>query len=270
MTGSALLIISVICYCLATALVLIFIRSASKQQAPATLLNGACAVACIALIFHLSYAYSTSQLDGMLNVSLSSMLILVSAILSCTYLLGILLMPIRRLGVLVYPLIVFCLGAAYFWQSSDSVRHVNTELSIHILASLAAYSLLTIATIQALLYVYQERQIKSRTQPAMLMALPPLQTMETLLFRMLGVGFVLLTLTLLSGAFFSQQLFGHAFEFKHHTILAILGWGVFAVLLYKRVKQGLRGSQAVIWTVAGFVLIQLGYFGTKLVDEILL
>jgi len=97
--------------------------------------------------------------------------------------------------------------------------------------------------------------------------LPPLQTMETLLFKMLGVGFVLLTLTLLSGAIFSQLLFGHAFEFKHHTILAILGWMVFGTLLFKRVKHGLRGSQAVAWTIAGFVLIQLGYFGTKFVAE---
>lgn len=270
MTGTALLIISVISYCLATVLVFMFIRSVSKQQPPVILLNVASGAAFFALICHVIYAYSNSQLDGMLNVSLSSMLILVSAILSFIYLLGTLFMTIRRLGVLVYPLIIFCLAVSYFWQSSDSARHVNTELSIHILVSLAAYSLLTIATIQALLYVYQERQIKRRTQPAMLMALPPLQTMEALLFRMLGVGFILLTLTLLSGALFSQQLFGYAFEFKHHTILAILGWAVFGSLLYKRVNHGLRGSQAVIWTVAGFVLIQLGYFGTKLVDEILL
>jgi len=72
---------------------------------------------------------------------------------------------------------------------------------------------------------------------------------------------------LISGAIFSQEIFGHAFVFKHHTILAFLGWLVFAILLLKRVKQGLRGSQAVIWTISGFLLIQLGYFGTKIVSE---
>ncbi len=272
MTSISLLALSVLCYCLATGLVVGFIRSASDKQQPLHLLNKAIIVACVALACHLIYAYQNSQQDGMLNVSLSSMLILVSAILALIYQIGCMFMPIRRLGVLVYPLIVSCLAGSYFWQSNDSIEHVSTKLisaklSIHVLISLSAYSLLTIATVQALLYVYQERQFKNRTKPAMLMALPPLQTMETLLFKMLGVGFVLLTLTLLSGAIFSQLLFGHAFEFKHHTILAILGWMVFGTLLFKRVKHGLRGSQAVAWTIAGFVLIQLGYFGTKFVAE---
>jgi len=244
MTSISLLALSVLCYCLATGLVVGFIRSASDKQQPLHLLNKAIIVACVALACHLIYAYQNSQQDGMLNVSLSSMLILVSAILALIYQIGCMFMPIRRLGVLVYPLIVSCLAGSYFWQSNDSIEHVSTKLisaklSIHVLISLSAYSLLTIATVQALLYVYQERQFKNRTKP----------------------------LTLLSGAIFSQLLFGHAFEFKHHTILAILGWMVFGTLLFKRVKHGLRGSQAVAWTIAGFVLIQLGYFGTKFVAE---
>jgi len=177
-------------------------------------------------------------------------------------------MPIRRLGVLVFPLTMLSLLFACIWQS-EAVFHTNQGIAFsgHILISIIAYCLLAIASIQALLYVYQEHQIKNRKSPAMLMTLPPLQTMEQLLFRLVSVGFILLTLTLVSGAFFSQQIFGHAFVFKHHTILAVLGWLVFAILLYKRVKNGLRGSQAVIWTIGGFMLIQLGYFGTKIVSE---
>jgi len=146
-----------------------------------------------------------------------------------------------------------------------------TEPSIafnaHILISLSAYALLAIASIQALLYVYQERQIKKRMQATMLIALPPLQTMEMLLFRLVAYGFVFLSLALISGVIFSKEIFGHAFVFKHHTILAVLGWLVFAILLYKRYQHGLRGSQAVAWTIVGFLLIQLGYFGTKIVSE---
>jgi len=99
------------------------------------------------------------------------------------------------------------------------------------------------------------------------MALPPLQTMEQLLFRLVGVGFVLLSLTLISGALFSQEIFGQAFTFKHHTILALMGWVVFAILLFKRMTTGIRGSQAVIWTISGFLLIKLGYFGTKIISQ---
>lgn len=179
-------------------------------------------------------------------------------------------MPIRRLGILVFPFTIISLVFAFFWGNNITLlENQSLAFSSHIVISLLAYCLLAIASIQALLYSYQERQIKHRTNPAMLLALPPLQTMELLLFRLVGFGFAVLSLTLVSGAIFSQEIFGHAFVFKHHTILALLGWLVFAILLFKRVKHGLRGSIAVIWTISGFLLIQLGYFGTKIVSEIL-
>jgi len=225
-------------------------------------------VAFIALLAHLIAASQLCFINGSLNFGLSSMALLISGIVTGIFLLGGLAMPIRRLGILVFPLTVLSLLFSMLWKT-DSATLPNTGLAFnaHILISLTAYALLTIAAIQALLYVFQERQIKKRTNPAMLMALPPLQTMEALLFRLVAYGFGFLTLALVSGAIFSQQIFGHAFAFKHHTILAVLGWLVFAVLLYKRAKQGLRGSQAVVWTIGGFLLIQLGYFGTKIVSE---
>jgi ABC-type uncharacterized transport system permease subunit len=198
------------------------------------------------------------------------MAVLVSAIVVLLFLLGGLFMPIRRLGILVFPMTIISLVFAYFWghQSANTLPQ-GTLLNAHILLSIVAYALLAIASVQALLYVYQERLLKKRIQPSMLIALPPLQTMEALLFRLVGAGFALLTLTLLSGILFSQQIFGHPFIFKHHTVLAILGWLAFAFVLYKRVTRGFRGSQAVAWTIGGFLLIQLGYFGTKIVSEIL-
>jgi len=180
----------------------------------------------------------------------------ISAILVIIFLLGCLFLPIRRLGIMVFPLAVVSLLFAAWWGGEvNNVANPSLAFNVHILVSILSYSLLTIAAIQALL------------SARMLMAMPPLQTMEQLLFQLVGIGFLLLTITLLSGAIFSQQIFGQAFEFKHHTILASLGWLVFAVLLIKRFKSGLRGSQAVVWTIVGFVLIQLGYFGTKIVSE---
>lgn len=224
--------------------------------------------ASIGAICHIAYALDISFIDQSLNISLSSMMVLMSAMVMLMFLLGGLIMPIRRLGILVFPLTIFSLLFAFLW--GDQVAMLDNRsfaFSAHIVISLLAYCLLAIASVQALLYIFQERQIKQRTNPAMLMAFPPLQTMELLLFRLVGVGFVILTLTLVSGAVFSQQIFGHPFVFKHHTILALLGWLMFAILLFKRVKHGLRGSRAVIWTISGFLLIQLGYFGTKIVSE---
>jgi len=217
---------------------------------------------------HLAYAYSYSFTNSELDFSLSSMAVLISGLLSLIYVLGGLSLPIRRLGVMMFPITILCLLFAQIWgKETVFINNMSAAASVHIVISILAYCLLAIAAVQALLYVYQERQIKNRATPAMLMALPPLQTMEQLLFRLVITGFILLSLTLLSGAFFSKEIFGKPFEFNHHTILASGGWLVYLILLIKRAARGLRGSQAVYWTIGGFLLIQLGYFGTKIVSE---
>jgi ABC-type uncharacterized transport system permease subunit len=145
--------------------------------------------------------------------------------------------------------------------------NANTALYWHILVSIGAYALLAIASIQAILYFSQEKLLQRKTNPSLLLTLPPLQTMEALLFRILTIGFVLLTVTLLSGLIFSQQIFGQPLVLKHHTILAIFAWITFAWLLLLRFKNGIRGGKAVTLTIIGFTLLQLGYFGTKLIQE---
>ncbi|MFT6407043.1 MAG: ABC-type uncharacterized transport system permease subunit [Arenicella sp.] len=259
-------------YGIATVLVALFLRSVkdSNTDLDGGKVTASFIIAAIGAACHIAYALEISIVGKSLNASLSSMTVLMSGLLVVLFLLGGLIMPIRRLGILVFPLTMASIVFAYLWGSQVTpLDNHSVAFSSHIVFSLLAYCLLAIASIQALLYSYQERQIKHRTNPAMLMALPPLQTMEQLLFRLVGFGFVVLCFTVVSGAIFSQELFGYAFVFKHHTILALMGWLVFAILLFKRVKHGLRGSAAVIWTISGFLLIQLGYFGTKIVSEIL-
>src|SRR5690606_21527752 len=99
---------------------------------------------------------------------------------------------------------------------------------------------------------------------------PPLLTMETLLFRVIGVGFILLTLTLISGILFSEQIFGQPLKFTHKNFFAIISWLVFGGLLLGRFQYGWRGKTAIRWTLSGFVLLLLAYAGSKFVLEVLL
>ena len=263
-----LLFLAIFGYLLAT---LLIARTVSAKD-NASSLSTPFLCAALGLIAHWTYTINISWSNNLLNFNLSSMTTLVSALIVSIYLVGCLTMRIRKLGILVFPLTVLCLLFSLLWAELGNNEAVyldrqSNAFNVHILISLLAYSLLNIAVIQALLYAYQDRQFKNRTSTTLLSALPPLQTMELLLFRLITIGFIFLTLTLASGAIFSQQIFHQAFEFNHHTALAILGWIVFAILLFKRYKSGLRGSQAVIWTVSGFLLILLGYFGTKLITE---
>jgi len=150
---------------------------------------------------------------------------------------------------------------------------VNTEapaLEVHLLIAIVAYSLFTIAALHVALMVLLERHLHGGDLPVMLQKLPPLLTMESLLFRIIAAGFALLTLTLASGIFFSEELFGRPLRFDHKTVFSILSWIVFAALLGGRWLYGWRGRVAVRWTLTGFVMLVLAYIGSKFVLEVLL
>ncbi len=149
----------------------------------------------------------------------------------------------------------------------------NTEFTVfkvHLLIAMLAYSLFTIASLHVLLMALLERRLHGGALPLVLRGLPPLLTMETLLFRIIWTGFVLLTLTLASGVVFSEELFGRAAKFDHKTVFSVLSWVIFAALLGGRHVYGWRGRVAVRWTLAGFLMLVLAYIGSKLVLEVIL
>lgn len=149
----------------------------------------------------------------------------------------------------------------------------NTEFTIfkfHLLISMLAYSLFTIASLHVLLMALLERRLHDGALPQMLQRLPPLLAMETLLFRIIWAGFILLTLTLASGVVFSEELFGKAAKFNHKTVFGVLSWIIFAALLAGRHVYGWRGRVAVRWTLAGFLTLVLAYIGSKFVLEVIL
>jgi ABC-type uncharacterized transport system permease subunit len=94
--------------------------------------------------------------------------------------------------------------------------------------------------------------------------------MEALLFRILLAAFVLLTLTVVSGVFFSEQLFGKPLTLSQKTVFAIISWFIFGGLLAGHYFRGWRGRTAVHWTLAGFTALLLAYVGSKVVLELVL
>ncbi len=141
---------------------------------------------------------------------------------------------------------------------------------MHFLMAMLAYSLFTLAALHALLMAAAEKGLHRGRISPLLAGLPPLLTMEALLFRLIHVAFVLLTLTLLSGIFFSESLFGKALTFNHKTVFAILSWVIFAALLAGRHLRGWRGRVALRWTLAGFAALLLAYVGSRFVLEVIL
>ena len=155
------------------------------------------------------------------------------------------------------------------------------EFRVHLLLSVFATGVLTVALLHALLMAVVDRLLHSaRNRPRLsssdgaltgpLGRLPPLLTLERLLFRLIGVTFVLLTLTLATGLVLSDTLFGRALRFNHETVFALIAWAVFAILLAGRQLYGWRGRTALRWTLAGFMLVILANIGSTFVLEVIL
>jgi ABC-type uncharacterized transport system permease subunit len=145
----------------------------------------------------------------------------------------------------------------------------------HIVVAVLAYSTLTIAAFHAILMALQESRLHTRSARAgwlsgALDQLPALLTMEKLLFRLIWIGFVLLSLTVLSGIVFSEQLFGKALRWDHKSVFAVISWVLFAALLVGRSWRGWRGKTALRFTLAGFATLALAYVGSRFVLEVVL
>jgi len=140
----------------------------------------------------------------------------------------------------------------------------------HLVIALLAYSLFTFAALHAGLMALAERSLHHKKTLVRLPDFPPIMPMERLLFQIISIGFILLTLTVVSGIFFTEQLFHQPLKFNHKTVFSILAWGIFGALLLGRRMQGWRGRVAVRWTLSGFVVLLLAYVGSKFVLEVLL
>jgi len=141
------------------------------------------------------------------------------------------------------------------------------QIQLHAAIALLAYALLSLAALQALLLLLSERVLRT-LEWRWLSALPPLSRLERHLFALIWAGFAGLTLTLLSGGLFISDWFAQ--HLVHKTILTLAAWLVFALILLAHIRFGLRGRTAAMWTLTGMSLLLLGFFGSKLVLEIIL
>lgn len=172
---------------------------------------------------------------------------------------------------LALPLAAVCALLPALFPGQHQMANVTSALfRAHFFIAMVAYSLFTLAALHAIIMAVVERRLHRGELTRPLASLPPLLTMEALLFRLITIAFVLLTLTLASGFAFSETVFGKALTFNHKTLFSIISWLIFAVLLIGRHAWGWRGRKALRWTMAGFVALLLAYVGSRFVLEVIL
>jgi ABC-type uncharacterized transport system permease subunit len=159
------------------------------------------------------------------------------------------------------------LGAAATGAGRGSAEATTAgwELTAHILLSMAAAALLFAAAVTAVLLVFLDRRLRTRRLAELPVVLPSIDTLEKVMFRLIAAGFGLLTLALFTGFVFVTNLFTQNLVQK--TALSLIAWALFGVLLIGRVRFGWRGRSAVQWTLSGFGVLAVAYFGVKFVLE---
>ncbi|HEY4145550.1 cytochrome C assembly family protein [Pinirhizobacter sp.] len=182
--------------------------------------------------------------------------------------LGIFIFPLTALFVALDPLTVNFTTLDAFVAPTTAPELKDWQIKLHITFAFLGFSVLSIAAVLAILLAIQERALRRSQFKHWLRALPPLTLAESLLFRMIAVGFALLTLTLLTGVLFVDNLFGQ--HLVHKTVLSIIAWAIFGALLLGRWRYGWRGSRAVNLTLLGMGMLFLAFIGTKFVLELVL
>lgn len=208
--------------------------------------------------------------DG-LNIGFSHAVSLIAwLVMGVYFLVGFDNQLLRLAGLYLAPLAIVFASLPLAIPGQHVVHYAAFSFKLHFVVAILAYSLFTVAALHALLMLFLERRLHEGTVPAVFQGMPPLLRVERLLFQLLGIAFLLLTVTLISGLFFSEALFGKAFQLTHKTVFAVFSWIIFGGLLIGHWRFGWRGKVAVRWTLIGFALLLLSYVGSKFVLEIIL
>ena len=247
-----------------TASAWVMLRSASNAR----LSPIAWALALAAIFAHTDAIVRMMRIDGPVSIGLLEALSLLAwtlAVLAC------LICIERQNRVLGAILLASAAVGAAATGSGRTYAEENVpgwELTAHILLSMGAAALLFAAAVTALLLVFLDRRLRTRRLADLPSVLPPLDALERVMFRLIGAGFVLLTLALLTGFVFVTNLFEQ--HLIHKTVLSLIAWVLFGILLIGRTRYGWRGRGAVRWTLSGFGVLTLAYFGSKFVLETVL
>jgi ABC-type uncharacterized transport system permease subunit len=176
--------------------------------------------------------------------------------------------PVEAIGIVAYPIAAACAVGFGLHGHGVAVARPEWQIALHVVLALVSLAVLSIAALVAIMLELQERALRARRVGAAMRAFPPQALVEALLFHLIGAGFALLSATVLTGLLFIHDWFAQ--HLVHKTVLTLAAWVIFGALLYGRWRWGWRGIRAARFTLAGIVLLLLGFLGSKFVLELVL
>ncbi len=240
--------------------------SAARKLAPSAM-----PLLAVALLLHAWLAWNDVVTADGLDLSLANAVSVVGALVAAVALLSGLLRTLPAIGTIVLPVAALAVLLPLVFAHPHDYTFADKPLAAaHVAVALVSYALFLVAAVQSLILMGLEKRLHKRLPDPGGDSVPPLLTLERFLFRLVTAGFALLTLTLVSGMLFAEQVFGRPIPFTHKSVFSVLGWLTFGALLWGRWRYGWRGRVALRWIIAGTVFVFLAYLGSKFVLEVLL
>lgn len=243
---------------------LLYLRNRHPQPRYLALFAGLLAVTA-----HLTLAVQYMLPSEAVNLSVLVAAMTISALVVVIVLALSLFQAVQNLVLAAYPLAAATIIAKLaLYSGARLIDESNLGVLSHVLLAVIAFSFLALAAIQAVVLHVQHHQLKAHRNSLFIRSMPPLETMESLLFGLIQTGVVILTLAIITGALFMEDIFGQ--KLAHKTVFTLLAWFVFTTLILGHQIHGWRGAVASHWTLIGCLLLALGYFGSRLVIDFIL
>ena len=229
-------------------------------------------LAMVAALLHMGYlvtdTLSQATQDYQLNFAFFHIGSVIGLVITLLLLFSCWKKPVENLFIGLFPMVALVVLVAAVSNQRYTLNNLSYGLAWHILLSIVAYSIFVIAAVQSVLLYLQDKHLRKHQTRGLIQALPPLQTMDLLLFEMIWLGMISLTAAFAIGWPAVEDL--KAQHLIHKVVFATVGWAVFATLLVGRYRFGWRGVIASRWTLTGTAFLILSYFGSKFVLEVLL
>jgi cytochrome c-type biogenesis protein CcsB len=178
---------------------------------------------------------------------------------------------IRILGTFVSPLaVVFMLLSSAIPSQviPNSKLFKSFWLTLHVATMFIGMAIFALAFCAGIMYLLQERQIKTKSFGLLYRRLPSLEVLDSLNYVCLTFGFPLITIGLISGFVYAGAVWSSFWHWDPKEVLSVVTWLIYAVLLHERLAVGWRGRRAAIMAIIGFSVILVTFVGTSVILKV--
>ncbi len=217
---------------------------------------------------HLLDSMTASGINFTLATGTAVMTLLVQSI----YCIGILRHGIQGLGLFLLPATAVPLFLIPLLPEAHTPNWVHTSSLLetgHLLISLAAYAMLTLAALHALMQIMLDRSLKKKRISKLVQSLPALVDIERHMFAQVKLATVLIAISILTGLVWQWVEYQHFALLNHKVLLALFSFGVLMLLQIKRQRASWPTSTASRTVLASYILLMLAYFGVKTIQALL-